>query len=80
MSRRDSRYKEIARDLLCKIRHGEYPIDSPLPSRSTLVEMYDANMGTINIAMIYLEAQGYTYSVPGKATYVKTRPDTPASV
>ncbi len=64
-------YRQIAAELRRRIRDGEFPVDSSLPSRATLQRNYGTSHQVVDKAMIVLWALGYTESTPGAATYVR---------
>lgn len=60
----------ITEDLTEKIRNGDYPPDSRLPSIADLVHEYGAARETVRKALHALEEQGLVEIVPGKGVYV----------
>jgi GntR family transcriptional regulator len=61
---------EIAADIRERIRNGEYPPGSKLPSYAELAEMYSVHRSTILRAMIELRATGDVRGEPGRGTFV----------
>ncbi|MGC9667941.1 winged helix-turn-helix domain-containing protein [Planosporangium sp. 12N6] len=65
------RYEEVADDLRGKIKNGEYPPGSRLPSRAELMREYQCSDTVIGKAMMLLRAEGLTETQAGVAVYVK---------
>lgn len=61
---------EIADDIRARIRAGQYPPGSQLPSYTELADMYSVNRSTILRAMIELRATGDVRGEPGRGTFV----------
>lgn len=61
---------EIAADIRDRIRSGEYPPGTQLPSYADLAGMYSVNRSTILRAMIELRATGDVRGEPGRGTFV----------
>lgn len=71
-------YEEIYADLIRRIRDGEFPPGSQLPSRKQLAEYYKASTLTIDTAMRKLRDEGWTTALHGKGVYVREElPETP---
>jgi GntR family transcriptional regulator len=51
-------YHEVAADLRSKIRRGEYPAGSRLPTREQLCDLYGVSNQTVDSAKILLRAEG----------------------
>lgn len=66
-------HEQIAADLRAKIMSGDLKPGDPLPSTSRLVEQYSAANPTIQAAVRLLKAEGFLFSRPGKAVYVRDR-------
>lgn len=69
---RDKRpiYEQIVSGMEDEILHGIMAPDEPLPSVRTLAMELSINPNTIQKAYRRLEADGYTYSVPGRGSFV----------
>lgn len=67
---RQQRYEEVADDLASKIRSGEYPPGSKLPSRAQLCELYQVSESVIDKAMWILRREGLTETLPGVGVFV----------
>lgn len=67
---RQQRYEEVADDLVRKIRSGEYPPGSQLPSRARLCELYGVSESVIEKAMWILRREKLTETLPGVGVFV----------
>lgn len=69
---RDKRpiYEQIVSGMEGEILHGIMAPDEPLPSVRNLAMELSINPNTIQKAYRQLEADGYTYSVPGRGSFV----------
>ncbi len=69
---RDKRpiYEQIVSGMEGEILHGIMAPDEPLPSVRNLAMELSINPNTIQKAYRRLEADGYTYSVPGRGSFV----------
>jgi GntR family transcriptional regulator len=70
---RQQRYEQVADDLLSKIRSGEYPHGSKLPSRAQLCQIYDVSESVIEKAMWILRREGWTETLPGVGVFVSEK-------
>jgi GntR family transcriptional regulator len=70
MPARRQTYVEIADDMEERIRLGEYPPGSTLPSRRELADIYLVSVSTIDRATSLLRDRGLTEGHPGVALYV----------
>lgn len=72
---RDSRpiYEQIKDGLRRLILTGAMEADEKLPSVRALAAQLAINPNTIQRAYAELEGEGYTYSVPGKGSFVSDR-------
>lgn len=52
-------YRQVVDDLRAKIRAGEYPPGSQLPTKRELCEIYDVSTQTIDTAMVLLRDGGW---------------------
>jgi len=68
-------YRRVADDLRSKITSGELAIDSPIPSTTKLMEAYDVSKTVIRRAVADLIAEHILIGHPGKAVYVKAKPE-----
>ncbi|WFE65678.1 GntR family transcriptional regulator [Micromonospora sp. WMMD714] len=64
------RYEQIADDLAGRIKSGEFPPGSKLPSRRELIEQYDVTEPVIDRAMQVLRIKGMTETLPGVGVFV----------
>ncbi|MBQ8956626.1 MAG: GntR family transcriptional regulator [Lachnospiraceae bacterium] len=69
---RDKRpiYEQIVSGVEEEILRGILPPDEPLPSVRSLAMELSVNPNTIQKAYRQLETDGYTYSVPGRGSFV----------
>lgn len=65
---------EIADDIRERIRTGEYPPGSKLPSYPQLAEMYSVHSATIQRAMTILRTRGDVYGEQGRGVFVPEPP------
>ena len=63
-------YETIVSDLTGKIREGEYPAGSKLPTEAELVERYQVSRTTVVKAITNLKKKGYVMRFPRKGTFV----------
>jgi GntR family transcriptional regulator len=68
-------YQQIADDIIARIRSGELPPDTPLPSESEMELQYDVSRAPIRQAMQLLRMTGYVITEHGRATRVRPAPD-----
>ena len=70
---RDKRpiYEQVVTGIENEIISGLLAPDEPLPSVRSLATDLSINPNTIQKAYRQLEADGYTYSVPGRGSFVK---------
>jgi GntR family transcriptional regulator len=66
---------EIADDIRDRIRRGEYPPGSKLPSYTELAALYTVHTATIQRAMTVLRARGDVYGHPGRGVFVPDADD-----
>jgi len=78
---RDSRpiYEQIKDGLRKLIVTGAMQPDEKLPSVRALAQQLSINPNTIQRAYAELEAEGYTYSVPGKGSFAAGHKDADAA-
>ncbi|MBM7661465.1 GntR family transcriptional regulator [Bacillus mesophilus] len=63
-------YEQLVEKLKELIMNNILKVDEQLPSVRTLAQQLTINPNTIQKAYRELERQGYTYSVPGKGSFV----------
>ena len=68
------KYRRIAADLETRIRAGEYPAGSVLPSQRQLSAGYDVTLMTMRQALQILEADGLIAQQAGRGTFVLPMP------
>jgi GntR family transcriptional regulator len=64
-------YRQMAEDLASRIRSGEYPPGSKLPSYAELSKLYSIAVTTVQKGIRVLEFQGLVVGVPGRGVYVR---------
>ncbi|MBW4705877.1 GntR family transcriptional regulator [Micromonospora sp. RL09-050-HVF-A] len=69
-------YRKIAADLHARIKQGEYPPESRLPSYAELAQLYSASVSTVQRAVMLLQVQGIIVGVQGAGLYVAEAPPT----
>ena len=62
--------RDIADDLTARIRAGEYPPGSKLPTLRDLAAMYSVSVSTIQRALDRVEERGLIVSSQGRGTFV----------
>ncbi|WFE39742.1 winged helix-turn-helix domain-containing protein [Micromonospora sp. WMMD998] len=65
------RYQQIAEDMVNRIKSGEFPPGSRLPSRAELCEQYEVSSFVADRVYLMLKMHGLTESLPGAGVYVK---------
>ncbi|MGY0006548.1 GntR family transcriptional regulator [Micromonospora sp. I033] len=65
---------ELLDDLLKKIKNGNYPPGSQLPSGRVLADEYDVSQSTISRAVARLREQGVLVGRPGRGVFVAESP------
>ena len=68
------KYRRIADDLRARIKSGEYPADSRLPTKAELMAHYKAALSTVDHAIEELRKQGYVDTVQGVGTFARQPP------
>ncbi len=61
---------QIVDDLTARIRGGEYPPGTQLPTYAALAGLYDVSPATIAIVMRILRERGVVVGVRGRGTFV----------
>jgi GntR family transcriptional regulator len=67
------RYEEIADDLIERIKSGEFPPGSRLPSRRELKDHYEVTEPVTDRAMQVLRIMGWTETLPGVGVFVAAK-------
>jgi len=62
--------RDIADDLTARIRAGEYPPGSKLPTLRDLAAMYSVSVSTIQRALDRVDERGLIVSSQGRGTFV----------
>lgn len=62
--------RQIAVDLAERIRNGEYPPGSQLPSYRQLADLYSVSVSTAQRVILILSVQGLVQGEPGRGTFV----------
>ncbi|SRR6266851_6314856 len=68
------KYRRMADDLRARIKSGEYPADSRLPTKAELMAHYNVALSTVDHAIEELRKQGYAETVQGVGTFVRQPP------
>jgi GntR family transcriptional regulator len=63
-------YEQVAADLRSKIRAGEYPPGTKLPSRSEMRQIYGVSDTVLDKAMFILRTEGLTITLHGVGVWV----------
>ena len=63
-------YKKIEKELYGKIKSGEYPLDSQIPTENELAQQLGVSRPTVRQALDSLTRHGYLTRVKGKGTFV----------
>lgn len=64
------KYEKIYRDILSKIKSGEYKVNALIPSESYLVGYYNVSRDTVRKALSRLENEAYIKKLKGKGSIV----------
>lgn len=64
------RHEQIYEDLCARIRSGEYPLDSQLPSERELTSLYGVSRETLRQALNRAVQDGIVAKVPGRGNFV----------
>ncbi|MEU8821781.1 winged helix-turn-helix domain-containing protein [Actinoplanes sp. NPDC048796] len=62
--------RQVADDLSARIRDGEYPPGSRLPSLRELAALYSVSVSTIQRVMVRLDERRLIVASQGRGTYV----------
>jgi DNA-binding GntR family transcriptional regulator len=68
-------YRQIADDLTDRIRRGEYPPGSELPSYNALADLYSVSYSTAARAYALLRDRRTVVGSPGRSVRVADRPN-----
>ena len=68
-------FLQVHKDLLERIRRGEFPLDSQLPTESELIEHYRVSITTVRKAVQLLADEGVVAKRQGMGTFVLKRPE-----
>jgi GntR family transcriptional regulator len=63
-------YRQIADDLAARIKAGEYPSGTTLPSYKQLADIYSVSISTAARAVGLLHDRGLVYGEPGRGVFV----------
>ena len=63
-------YRQIADEVIERIRDGALSPRRPVPSETTLMQQYDVARETARRAVGLLREQGWIYTVPQRGSYV----------
>lgn len=66
----------VMNDVIHRIRSGDYPPGSKLPSAASMRAHYDVSQQTIRTAVDRLRAYGWVTGVPGAGIFVVQTPPT----
>jgi DNA-binding GntR family transcriptional regulator len=64
-------YRQIAEIIRKRIKSGEYPKNSRIPTESEMVETWEVARTTARRAIAVLREEGLVYTVPQRGTYVR---------
>ncbi|MDD6212454.1 MAG: GntR family transcriptional regulator [Clostridiales bacterium] len=70
-------YMRIQQYIRLQIESGEWPVDSPVPTESELMEKFNVSRITVTTALRELVKEGLIYRIQGKGTYVAEQTKTP---
>lgn len=65
-------YEQIKKEIKLAISRGELKANDQLPSLRQLSAQLSINVNTIKRALAELEAEGTTYSIAGKGTFISS--------
>lgn len=63
-------YRQIADDIAARIKSGEYPASSKIPSYQQLAQLYSVSISTAQRAVLVLQERGLVYGEPGRGVFV----------
>lgn len=70
MPEREADYERVVNDIRSKIRTGELPAGTRLPTKNKLMEMYEVGGSAVDTAMLLLRNEGYVIGHQGKGRFV----------
>lgn len=70
MPERKADYERVADDIRSRIRTGELPAGTRLPTKNALMELYDVGGSAVDTAMLLLRTEGYVIGHQGKGRFV----------
>ena len=70
MPEREADYERVANDVRTKIRTGELPAGTRLPTKNALMAMYEVGGSAVDTAMLLLRTEGYVIGHQGKGRFV----------
>ncbi|MFF5206256.1 GntR family transcriptional regulator [Streptosporangium sp. NPDC000396] len=76
-SRKTPMYRQIADDMVERIRSGAIGPRRPIPSETTLMQQYDVARETARRAVGLLREQGWVYTVPQRGSYASPEEERP---
>ncbi|MEU9829965.1 GntR family transcriptional regulator [Streptosporangium sp. NPDC048047] len=76
--RKTPMYRQIAEDVIERIRSGAIRPRRPIPSETTLTQEYDVARETARRAVALLREQGWIYTVPQRGSFVSPQEKWPA--
>lgn len=68
-----AKYRQIYEHLAERMKTGEYPAESKLPSETELMHEYETSRGTVRKALDLLQEHGYVRKHHGKGVFVLRR-------
>ena len=72
-------YQRVADGIRGKIISGEYPVGTTIPSTKQLEKQFGVSQSAVRQGVGELKAAGILRGQPGKAVYVKAKPDAAAA-
>lgn len=63
-------YERVANDIRSKIRTGELPAGTQLPTKTRLMDLYEVGGSAVDTAMLLLRNEGYVIGHQGKGRFV----------
>ena len=64
-------YRQLAQIIIDRIKAGQYPPESRLPSESEFMEEFELGRSTVRRTMAWLRDQDIVETVPTRGSYVK---------
>ena len=72
-------HQRVADGIRSKIISGEYPVGTPIPSTKKLEQQFGVSQSAVRQGVSELKTAGILVGQPGKAVYVKAKPDAAAA-